>query len=58
VNDLDRFHLSGDVIDRVARRSSGGHFKQFLRDKLDEHKRYIVQHGDDMAEIRDWKWTH
>ena len=59
LNDLDRFHLAGDVIDRVARlRNSGGHFKQFLRDRLAEHKCYIVQHGEDMPEIRDWKWTH
>ncbi len=59
LNDLDRFHLAGDLVDRVPRlRNSIGHFKQWLRDKLIEHKRYIVEHGDDMPEIRDWKWPY
>ena len=59
LNDLDRFHLAGDVLDRVARiRGVAAHFKQFLRDKLIEHKQYIVRHGDDMPEIRDWKWPY
>jgi xylulose-5-phosphate/fructose-6-phosphate phosphoketolase len=59
LNDLDRFHLAGDVIDRVTRlRNAAGHVKQFLRDRLAEHKRYIAQHGDDMPEIRDWKWNY
>ena len=59
LNDLDRFHLAGDVIDRVSRlQRMGAHFKQFLRDKLVEHKQYICDHGDDMPGIRDWKWPH
>jgi len=59
LNDLDRFHLAGDAIDRIARiRNAAGHVKQLFRDKLDEHKRYIDQHGDDMPEIRDWKWPY
>jgi xylulose-5-phosphate/fructose-6-phosphate phosphoketolase len=59
LNDLDRFHLAGDVVDRVTRlHHSAAHFKQWLRDKLIEHKEYIVRHGDDMPEIRDWKWPH
>ena len=59
LNDLDRFHLAGDAIDRVTRlRNAAGHVKQFLRDKLAEHKRYIVKRGDDMPEIRDWKWPY
>ncbi len=59
LNDLDRFHLAGDVVDRVPRLERlGAHCKQFLRDKLIEHKQYIVRHGDDMPEIRDWKWPH
>ncbi len=59
LNDLDRYHLAGDVVDRVPRlRRVGAHFKQHLRDKLVEHKRYIVEHGEDMPEIRNWKWPH
>jgi xylulose-5-phosphate/fructose-6-phosphate phosphoketolase len=57
LNDLDRFHLAGDVVDRVPRLTCvGGHFKQWLRDKLIEHKQYILQHGDDLPEVKDWKW--
>jgi len=59
LNDLDRFHLAADVVDRVPRiRNLAAHFKQFLRDKLIEHKQYISRYGDDMPEIRDWKWPH
>ena len=58
LNELDRFHLAIDVIDRVPRlRDVGAHVKQQFRDKLIEHKRYIAQHGEDMPEIRDWKWA-
>ena len=59
LNDLDRFHLAGDVVDRVPRlQRVGAHFKQFLRDKLIDHKEYIVQVGDDMPEIKNWKWPY
>jgi xylulose-5-phosphate/fructose-6-phosphate phosphoketolase len=59
LNDLDRFHLAGDVVDRVPRlQRVGAHFKQFLRNKLVEHKSYICEHGDDLPEIRDWKWPY
>jgi xylulose-5-phosphate/fructose-6-phosphate phosphoketolase len=59
LNDLDRFHLAGDVVDRVPRlQRVGAHFKQFLRNKLVEHKQYICEHGDDLPEIRDWKWPY
>ncbi|HZC81648.1 MAG TPA: phosphoketolase family protein, partial [Nitrospiraceae bacterium] len=59
LNDLDRYHLAGDVVDRVPRlQRIGAHFKQFLRNKLVEHRNYIREHGDDLPEIRDWKWPH
>ena len=59
LNQLDRFHLAGDVLDRVERlRNVTGHFKQFLRDKLIEHRTYVNRHGEDMPEVRDWKWLH
>jgi xylulose-5-phosphate/fructose-6-phosphate phosphoketolase len=56
-NDLDRFHLAGDVLDRVPRlRNVAAHQKQMLRNKLIEHRLYIAEHGDDMPEVKDWKW--
>ncbi len=59
LNDLDRFHLAIDVIDRVAQLGARvAHIKQAMRDKLIEHQYYIRQHGDDLPEIRDWKWPY
>jgi xylulose-5-phosphate/fructose-6-phosphate phosphoketolase len=57
LNQLDRFHLAGDVIDRVPGLGSrAAYAKQYLRDKLLDHKTYIHKHGEDMPEIRNWKW--
>jgi len=57
LNDIDRFHLAGDVIERVARfRNTSDHVKEMLRNKLIDHKIYISQYGDDMPEIKNWKW--
>jgi len=59
MNDMDRFHLASDVVDRVPRlQRIGAHFKQMLRDKLIDHKQYIMQVGDDMPEIKNWKWPY
>ncbi|HEX8459174.1 MAG TPA: phosphoketolase family protein [Pyrinomonadaceae bacterium] len=59
LNDLDRFHLVMDAIERVPRLAAvGAHAKEEMRDKLIEHRHYIRAHGDDMPEIRDWKWPY
>ena len=59
LNDLDRFHLASDLVDRVPRlQRVGGHFQQFVRDKLVEHKQYVHEFGDDMPEIKNWKWPY
>ncbi len=59
LNDLDRFHLVMDVADRVPELAGkAAYLKQHMRDKRIEHKQYIVQHGEDMPEIRGWKWPY
>jgi xylulose-5-phosphate/fructose-6-phosphate phosphoketolase len=57
LNDLDRFHLALDVIERVPKaRALGSALQERLRAKLLEHREYIHRHGEDMPEIRDWRW--
>ncbi len=56
-NDLDRFHLVLDVLERVPGLSSRtGHLADRLRDKLIDHHRYVTTHGEDLPEVRDWAW--
>ncbi|HEU4618987.1 MAG TPA: phosphoketolase family protein [Gammaproteobacteria bacterium] len=59
LNDLDRFHLVSDVIDRVPKLGPvAAYAKQAMRDKLIEHKQYVHAHGEDMPEIRNWRWQN
>jgi xylulose-5-phosphate/fructose-6-phosphate phosphoketolase len=56
-NNLDRFHLASDVIDRVPKLGyMAAYAKQAMRDKLIEHNQYITRHGDDMPEVKNWRW--
>lgn len=58
INDTDRFHLANDVIDRLPGLGSrGAYTKQWLQNRLLDHKAYIRLHGEDMPEILNWKWT-
>ena len=57
LNEMDRFHLVQDVVDRLPHlHSKGTYLKQLMRDKLIEHRLYINRHGEDLPEIRDWTW--
>jgi len=59
LNQLYRFHLAADAVDRVARlQPVNAHFKQHLRNKLVEHRLYVRERGDDVPEIHDWKWPY
>ncbi len=57
-NDMDRFHLVADVVDRVPHMAtSAAYIKQWIRDKLVEHAEYIRSHGEDLPEVEGWRWT-
>jgi len=58
LNELDRFHLVMDAVDRLPQTGNKGvYLKQRLQDKLVEHRQYINKNGQDMPEIREWKWN-
>jgi xylulose-5-phosphate/fructose-6-phosphate phosphoketolase len=56
LNDLDRFHLAEDVIKRCGLEATAGNVLDICREKLRKHSAYIREHGEDMPEIRDWRW--
>ncbi len=59
VNDLDRFHLAQDAIDRTPKlKQIGAYVKQAIRNKLIEHHQYITTYGEDMPEVTDWQWGY
>jgi len=56
---MDRFSLADDVLDRIPRlKYEKAYVKQIIHNKLIEQTQYIHEHGDDMPEIRDWKWSY
>jgi len=58
LNELDRFHLAMDSVDRLPQTGAQGvYLKQRLKDKLVVHKQYIAEHGEDLPEIRNWQWS-
>jgi xylulose-5-phosphate/fructose-6-phosphate phosphoketolase len=58
-NDLDRFHLVQDVVNRLPQLGArGDYLKQMAKDRLVQHKLFIDANGEDMPEIRNWKWGH
>jgi xylulose-5-phosphate/fructose-6-phosphate phosphoketolase len=59
LNEMDRFHLVEEVIDRLPQLGArAAYFKQALHEKLIEHKQYIDKYGEDLPEIRNWKWSN
>ena len=57
LNDIDRFHLASDVLERVPEVGPrAAYIRQGIRDKLVEHRQYIEAHGQDMPEVRNWRW--
>jgi xylulose-5-phosphate/fructose-6-phosphate phosphoketolase len=59
LNDLDRFHLVIDAVNRLPQTGSrGDYLRQKLQDKLVQHRQYIDQFGEDMPEIKNWTWPH
>jgi len=59
LNDIDRFHLAMDIVDRVPKlEHMRAYAREMVRDKIIDHKNYIYQHGEDMPEIQNWTWSY
>jgi len=56
LNDLDRFHLVLDVLDRLPPLTAADSLRRHALDALDRHRQYICEHGEDMPEVRSWRW--
>jgi xylulose-5-phosphate/fructose-6-phosphate phosphoketolase len=57
MNDLDRFHLANDVIERVpGLKRRAAEVQKAIGETLARHKRYVAEHGEDLPEVRDWRW--
>jgi xylulose-5-phosphate/fructose-6-phosphate phosphoketolase len=57
LNELDRFHLAADALERVPRLAgSTGHARQYIRDRLLDHRRYVSRHGEDLPDVHSWRW--
>jgi xylulose-5-phosphate/fructose-6-phosphate phosphoketolase len=58
INEIDRFHLAMDAIDRMPELGDrAAHYRQQLHDQLIKHKIYVRENGEDLPEVRDWHWT-
>ena len=58
LNELDRFHLAMDAIDRMPELGDrAAHYRQDLQDQLIRHRQYVRTYGEDLPEVRDWQWT-
>ena len=57
LNDLDRFHLVIDVIDRVPASAAAAHLRQEMLDERLRHRAYTRETGDDAEDVRDWRWS-
>jgi len=59
MNQIDRFHLASDAINRIPKlHYVAARAKQMLQNKLIDHREYIQQRGEDLPEVANWKWPY